>query len=179
MSAALSGGMLHIDVSRCTGCRTCEIECAVSHADAKTLADIVRSGEKAQKRIFVEAAGSLSVPLQCRHCEDAPCIAACPTKAMHRNGPGFPVLLDDTLCIGCRACIAVCPFGVVFMGASGRVVNKCDLCVRRLAAGMLPACAAGCPTKAISFVTPERAAGAARKRAAESLLVAVEHGTGT
>ncbi len=178
MSATATGGMLHIDVSRCTGCRTCEIECAVAHSTAGTLAGIIAAGEKAQKRVFVEAAGAVSVPLQCRHCEDAPCIAVCPTRAMHRNGPGFPVLVEENLCIGCRACIAVCPFGVVFMGASGRIVNKCDLCVRRLARGGEPACAAGCPTRAITYVTPDGAAGQARRRAAESFLVAVERGDG-
>jgi carbon-monoxide dehydrogenase iron sulfur subunit len=167
-------GMLHIDVSRCTGCKTCELECAVTHSDAKTLEGVIRDGEKVQKRIFVEAAGTLSVPLQCRHCEDAPCIAVCPTKAMHRFGQGFPVLMDDDTCIGCRACIAVCPFGVVFMGVSGKVVNKCDLCVRRLAQGQQPACAAGCPTKAISFKTPDKVAANTRRQAAESFLVAVE-----
>ncbi len=171
-------GMLYVDASRCTGCKTCELECAVAHSEAKTLEGVIRAGEKVQKRIFVEPAGALSVPLQCRHCEDAPCIAVCPTTAMRRYGQGFPVLIEESLCIGCRACIAVCPFGVVFMGVSGKVVNKCDLCVHRLAKGELPACAAGCPTKAISFVSPERVAGNARRRAAESLLVAVERGSG-
>jgi carbon-monoxide dehydrogenase iron sulfur subunit len=170
-------GMLQIDVSRCTGCKTCELECAVAHSSAKTLEGVIRDGEKVQKRIFVEAAGTLSVPLQCRHCEDAPCISVCPTKAMHRFGQGFPVLIEDDQCIGCRACIAVCPFGVVFMGVSGKVVNKCDLCIRRLAQGQQPACAAGCPTKAITFTTPDKAAGDVRRKAAESFLVAVERGT--
>ena len=170
-------GMLHVDVSRCTGCKTCELECAVAHSNSKTLEGVIRDGEQVQKRVFVTAAGLLSVPLQCRHCEDAPCIAVCPTKAMHRNGQGFPVLVQDELCIGCRACIAVCPFGVVFMGSSGRVVNKCDLCIRRLAQGQQPACAAGCPTKAITFKTPDQVAGDARRKAADSLLVAVERGS--
>jgi carbon-monoxide dehydrogenase iron sulfur subunit len=171
-------GVLTIDVSRCTGCKTCELECAVAHSRAKTLEGVIRDGEKVQKRIFVEAAGTLSVPLQCRHCEDAPCVSVCPTAAMHRNGTGFPVLVEDSLCIGCRACVAVCPFGVVFMGLSGKVVNKCDLCVHRLAQGEQPACAAGCPTKAIRYVTQDQVPRDARRRTAESFLVAVTSGAG-
>jgi Fe-S-cluster-containing dehydrogenase component len=84
--------------------------------------------------------------------------------------------VDDTLCIGCRACLTVCPFGVIFMGREGTAVVKCDLCIRRLAQGELPACAAGCPTKAILFATPEEVAAAARRRAAEGFLVAVQAG---
>ncbi len=169
--------MLSIDVSRCVSCRTCELECAIAHSKAGNLFGIVDTGEKVQRRVVVEGAGpSLSIPLQCRHCEDAPCIAVCPTKAMHRFGAGFPVLVDEKLCIGCRACITVCPFGVIFMGREGAAVVKCDLCIKRLAQGELPACAAGCPTKAIIFATSEEVAAAARRKAAEGFLVAVQSG---
>ncbi len=169
-------GMLSVDISRCTGCKTCEIECAVAHSVSKTLAGVIKDGELVQKRVFVEKAGTLSVPLQCRHCEDAPCIAVCPTNAMHRNGQGFPVLLDEERCIGCRACLVVCPFGVISMGVEGKVVSKCDLCVRRLAQGLQPACAAGCPTHAISYGTPAAASAGTRRKAADSFLVAIERG---
>ena len=169
-------GMLSIDVSRCVSCRTCELECAIAHSKAKNLFGVVQDGEKVQRRVVVEGVGPLSLPLQCRHCEDAPCIAVCPTKAMHRFGAGFPVLVENKLCIGCRACIDVCPFGVIFVGREGAAVVKCDLCIQRLAQGQLPACAAGCPTKAITFVTPEEVAAATRRRDAEGFLVAVQSG---
>ena len=170
-------GMLSIDVSRCVSCKTCELECAIAHSEAGTLFAIVAAGEKAQRRIVVEPAGQLSVPLQCRHCEDAPCVAVCPTQAMHKNGQDFPVLVDDARCIGCHACIAVCPFGVISKSRMGKAVVKCDLCVRRLAQGQQPACAAGCPTHAIRYTTPEEVAREARRRSAESFLVAVERGS--
>jgi carbon-monoxide dehydrogenase iron sulfur subunit len=169
-------GMLAIDVARCTACKTCELECAVAHSESKTLDGVVRDGELVQRRVVVEPAGPLAIPLQCRHCEDAPCIAVCPTKAMHRFGAGFPVLVETGQCIGCRACIAVCPFGVIFMGRTGTAVVKCDLCIRRLAQGQQPACAAGCPTRAISFLMPEEVAKQARRKAAAGFLVAVGKG---
>jgi carbon-monoxide dehydrogenase iron sulfur subunit len=169
-------GMLSIEVERCVSCKTCEMECAISHSQAGTLFGIVRSGEKAQRRIVVEPAAGLAVPLQCRHCEDAPCVAVCPTQAMHKNGVAFPVLVDDTLCIGCHACITVCPFGVIFESRTGTAVVKCDLCIRRLAQGQQPACAAGCPTRAIRYSTAEEIAHDARRRTVERFLVAVERG---
>ena len=138
-------GMLAIDVARCTACKTCELECAVAHSESKTLDGVVRDGELVQRRVVVEPAGPLAIPLQCRHCEDAPCIA-------------------------------VCPFGVIFMGRTGTAVVKCDLCIRRLAQGQQPACAAGCPTRAISFLMPEEVAKQARRKAAAGFLVAVGKG---
>ena len=128
-------GMLSIDVDRCLSCKTCELECAIAHSQGGTLFAVMRSGEKVQRRIVVEPAAQLAVPLQLRHCEDAPCVAVCPTQAMHKNGVEFPVLVDETLCIGCHACISVCPFGVIFASRMGRAVVKCDLCVSRLAQG--------------------------------------------
>ena len=169
-------GMLSVDISRCTGCKTCEIECAIAHSVSLTLEGVIRDGEGVQKRIHVEKAGDLNVPLQCRHCEDAPCVAVCPTKAMHRFGQGFPVLLEEEKCIGCRACLVVCPFGVITMSVTDKVVAKCDLCVRRQAQGLQPACAAGCPTKAITFGVPDAVASDVRRKTAESYLVSVERG---
>jgi carbon-monoxide dehydrogenase iron sulfur subunit len=169
-------GMLNIEIARCTGCKTCEIECAVAHSVSRTLTGVIKGGEKVQKRIHVEKAGDLNVPVNCRHCEDAPCVAVCPTGAMNRFSQGFPVLLDEAKCIGCRACLVVCPFGAISMAVEGRVVSKCDLCVKRQAEGLQPACAAGCPTKAITFTNSDSIAAEARRKTAESYLVAVELG---
>lgn len=169
-------GMLRVEISRCTGCKTCEIECAVAHSESKTLTGVIARGEKVQKRIHVEKAGELNVPVNCRHCEDAPCVTVCPTKAMNRFSQGFPVLLDEKRCIGCRACLVVCPFGAISMSVQGGTVSKCDLCVRRQAEGLQPACAAGCPTKAITFTNSDAVAADARRRVAESYLVVAELG---
>jgi len=136
---------------RCLGCKTCELECAMAHANAQTLVEIVRSKSRPQSRIHVEALGDFGMPMQCRHCEDAPCIRVCPTDALHRFSDDGPVLLVAERCIGCRLCLIVCPFGVIEMSRSRTAMVKCDQCVQRTEVGQDPACVSGCPTAALEF----------------------------
>ena len=137
---------------RCLGCRSCQIECALAHTEAPTLVEALRAESPPQPRVHVEPVGESGVPLQCRHCDDAPCMAICPTEAIHRPVADGPVLIDPERCIGCKFCMAVCPFGVIEPARDGKAMIKCDLCVERIAAGQAPACVAACPTGALQFV---------------------------
>ena len=105
--------------------------------------------------------------IQCFHCENAPCIKACPTKATWREPDGI-VVVDYDWCIGCRYCMAACPFWgrrfnwgkpevpkeeittkQHYLGNRKRmkgVMEKCTFCVQRTRLGKLPACAEACPT---------------------------------
>jgi Fe-S-cluster-containing hydrogenase component 2 len=147
------------DPKRCLACRTCELACAVAHADSSDLVETVVSGQ-AKPRIYIEAAGRLAVPLQCRHCEDAPCVRVCPSGALARSGENGPVLVEQERCIGCAFCVEACPFGVIRLARGARAdasspalaIVKCDLCQRNQAAGLPPACVASCPVKALSWV---------------------------
>ncbi len=140
-----------VDEERCLGCKSCELECALAHTDARTLVEAMRSGESLKPRLHVEPAEPFGMPMQCRHCEDAPCIAICPTEAICRLSPDGPVLLDDDRCIGCKLCMLVCPFGVIDMSRDQKAMIKCDLCIERTEAGELPACVSACPTGAMKF----------------------------
>ena len=144
-------GFIYIDPEKCLACRTCELECAVAHSVSKNLAGSIAEVPSPAYRINVQCAGDTASPFNCRHCEDAPCIAVCPAGAVKRENPESPVLVEEEKCIGCKYCIIVCPFGVINLDKSGRAVLKCDLCVERLKEGMVPACAAACPTKALKF----------------------------
>jgi carbon-monoxide dehydrogenase iron sulfur subunit len=155
--------ILFIDVEKCLGCHSCTINCAVAHSRSKDLVGAMREGS-AQPRVFVEALGGKSLPIQCRHCEDAPCITVCPSRAISRASDNSPVVLDNGRCIGCHACIMACPFGVIRKGRDGKTLIKCDLCVERLEEGKEPACVAGCPTGAIRFLSVEEVSAAKRKR---------------
>jgi carbon-monoxide dehydrogenase iron sulfur subunit len=95
------------------------------------------------------------VPLQCRQCEDAPCIKICPTNALFRADDESPVVIDHDLCIGCKWCVIVCPFGVITLDEKSRTIVKCDQCFERLKRNELPACVVSCPTGALEFKTLE------------------------
>ncbi len=154
-----------VDPKRCLGCRSCELACAVAHSKAGELLATVLAGERPRKRIYVEPTERQAVPVVCRHCEKAPCLTVCPTGAISRKGPGEPVLIDLSLCIGCRSCYLVCPFGVIeFVPELGTAI-KCDLCHPRAK----PACVEACPTGALSFEEPEAVVKVRRRETARDL----------
>jgi Fe-S-cluster-containing dehydrogenase component len=74
---------------------------------------------------------------------------------MAKQGAGEEVLIDDSLCIGCKWCLLVCPFGAVVPGRGKQAVHKCDLCFERAHQGREPACAEHCPTGALQLVAVE------------------------
>jgi len=167
---------VEVIITRCMGCKSCEIACAVAHSSSKDLQTLIRDGEKPGYRINVEAYGRNAVPINCRHCEEAACILACPTGAVHRDAPGEPVTVDQERCIGCRMCVQACPFGVITVNPGGKGVLKCDLCIERLAAGQEPACVAACPTKALVFVEEQEVTREKRKKTAMQLVIAQQTG---
>ena len=180
------------NIERCLGCHTCELACAIAHssvakevggeatADPATAAGhadsavvaIAAAGEKPGYRIHVEYYGPKAIPLSCQHCEEAACVLACPTGAVHRKAPGKPVLLDEPKCIGCSMCVQACPFGVMAMRSGGKVAFKCDLCIARLAQGFQPACVSSCPTRALSLEDEPVANKEKRRAAVQRLAVA-------
>jgi carbon-monoxide dehydrogenase iron sulfur subunit len=160
-----------VDESRCLACKACVVECALAHTSVGTLAKAIESGATLQPRVHVEAVGEFGMPMQCRHCSDAPCVAVCPTEAVKRYRDDGPVLLDQDRCIGCGLCLLVCPFGVIDMSRTGKGMVKCDLCIERTAMGEEPACVAGCPTHALKYQDIEQWLAQRRKQAAEMIAV--------
>jgi len=143
------------DVERCLGCKSCQIACAVAHSTSKDLPTAIDEVPRPAYRVMVEYVGQMSVPLQCRHCEDAPCVRVCPTHALEKVGPEGIVVRDPEKCIGCLWCVLVCPFGAVRMREMDKSIVKCDLCIERLESGKEPACVEACPTKALRFESVE------------------------
>ncbi len=86
----------------------------------------------------------------CKHCNDAGCLNACPTNAIVRTDMGNVVVDQDT-CIGCKYCVAACPFGVISYSKKTGTVHKCTLCNDRIHNGLGTACAKACPTGSIQF----------------------------
>ena len=86
---------------------------------------------------------------RCNHCDDAPCVSACPTGASHVEEGGVVVVTHEK-CVGCKACIIACPYEVRYMHPDG-YVDKCTFCLHRVKEGLDPACVAVCPTRALTF----------------------------
>ena len=130
---------LYIDYQKCTGCRLCELVCAVFHDG---ISNPVRSRIKVMKW---EAEG-LYIPMTCQQCQDAPCLNVCPVKAISRDEELGRVFVDYDVCIGCRSCVAVCPFGAMNFNIKDKQVFKCDLCDGD------PQCVRFCEEKAIDYL---------------------------
>jgi Fe-S-cluster-containing dehydrogenase component/formate-dependent nitrite reductase membrane component NrfD len=134
-----------LDQSRCIGCHACTTACKseneVPLGVTRTFVKSVDIG------IFPQARRAFQVT-RCNQCEDAPCVTACPTQAMYRRDDGI-VDFDKRVCIGCKACIAACPYDAIFINPQDHSAEKCNLCAHRLDVGLEPACVTVCPTEAI------------------------------
>jgi len=153
------------DFELCTGCKSCEIACAIEHSTSKDLFGAVFERQYPRKRIFVCAAAGQSIPLNCHHCEDAPCLHACPAGALYREEN--IVKHAGERCLGCGACQMACPFGVIARLPNSKVVAKCDGCPDR----QTPACVDACPTGAVKFGDPSAMEHIRRQKIAQKLRV--------
>ena len=119
-------------------------------------------------KLTVIKTAEVSVPIQCRHCEDAPCAKVCPYNAI--TIVDGAITIDEDNCIGCKTCIMACPIGAIgltektmksqledlgknkFAFKEKMIANKCDFCIGRDGG---PACAEVCPTKAFRIIREE------------------------
>jgi Fe-S-cluster-containing hydrogenase component 2 len=147
---------LYIDHEKCTGCRLCELVCAVKH-------DGMSNPARARIKVMKWEQEGLYVPMSCQQCQDAPCMNICPAKAISRDLELSRVTVDYDKCIGCRFCVAVCPFGAMSFNVIDRKVFKCDLCDGD------PQCVRFCDRKAVDFVEPDEVSIDKRRTAAERL----------
>jgi len=168
--------MIYVEFEKCLGCKSCELACAVAHSRSKVVWEAIFEHPLPQTRVDVSTVEDFAMPLHCRHCENAPCIQVCPTRAMSRSGPDEPVLCQSARCIGCTLCVLVCPFGVLKMDRAGKAIIKCDLCLELLQEGLDPACVTACPTKAIRLVSVEEFSNEVAQQARADLVAGYQAG---
>ena len=134
-----------LDQTKCIGCHACTTACKseneVPVGVTRTYVKSVDVGEFPQARRVFQVT-------RCNQCTDAPCVTACPTRAMFRREDGI-VDFDKSVCIGCKACMAACPYDAIFINPEDHSAEKCNMCAHRLDTGLEPACVTVCPTGAI------------------------------
>ncbi len=137
-----------IDLRRCIGCRTCHVACKAENdvplGVYRTWVKEVEKGSGGRSRRHF-------IPILCNQCEKPACTTVCPVVATYSLPNGI-VYIDPHRCIGCRYCMAACPYAVRFIHPERNVAEKCDWCWHRVRDGYgPPACVASCPTGAMVF----------------------------
>lgn len=144
------------DTTRCIGCEACVEACKDENGLGRDRPwrgqGSVRDLSSSRYCSVIRRPGDRYVRQQCRHCLDPACVSACLVGAMQKT-PAGPVVYDPDRCMGCRYCLAACPYGIPRYDWNDRVpyVRKCTLCAPRLAQGKAPACVEACPEEATIF----------------------------
>jgi len=136
-----------VDSRRCFGCHACEVSCKAEND--------VPLGNYIRQTIYKDVGkypqvARLFLPMACQHCEDAPCIKACPCGALHKEAGGT-VVVDYNTCCGHGTCVEVCPYGAIYLDPVAKQAVKCHNCYHRTEQGMEPACVPTCPAEALYF----------------------------
>lgn len=141
------------DLNRCVGCLSCSAACKTANdvQIGNFWTRVLRVGPTP----LYEGAVSPDVdmyflPIQCQHCENAPCVSVCPTGASYKADDGT-IQIDAESCIGCQVCMTACPYGVRFVNDVDGHVEKCNLCADLTKNGELPQCVAQCVGRAKFF----------------------------
>ncbi|MDA3844156.1 MAG: 4Fe-4S dicluster domain-containing protein [Candidatus Kapabacteria bacterium] len=135
-----------IDTKKCVGCQDCVVACKtenqVPHGYSRDWLAYETIGKFPKLNMEIRTE-------RCNHCDNPPCVYCCPTGASHISDGGI-VLVEHDKCIGCKACVASCPYDARFVHPEG-YVSKCTFCEHRVKEGKDPACVSVCPTHCMYF----------------------------
>ncbi len=143
----MSRYVMVIDTRRCVGCQDCVVACKTENGVPEGCSrdwgvEEVR-GEFPTLQLEIRSE-------RCNHCANPPCVSCCPTGASHVHERGGVVLVTHSQCIGCKACLAACPYNARFIHPEG-YADKCTFCIHRVDEGLNPACVSVCPTRCLHF----------------------------
>jgi len=136
---------LSYKVDKCTGCRSCEIACAVAHSASGELFKALKEETVSLPRKRVFLAGGRNYPVSCRNCSDPKCVDACMAAALVFDAAKGVVAHDEKRCVGCWMCVMVCPYGAIRPNVKTKMPVRCDKCADKDE----PGCVKACPTGAV------------------------------
>jgi tetrathionate reductase subunit B len=136
------------DITRCINCKACVVAC---RAEWETPLGFSRDWVREVESVSDDGMPRVDLfPGRCQHCDDAPCVEACPSGAAWKREDGI-VLVDDALCSGCELCVPVCPYEARWLNPESGTVSKCTFCQPRIDEGLAPACVQTCVGGALRF----------------------------
>ena len=145
----------YFDSSSCSGCKTCQMACKDKNNLAigqvwRRVYEVTGGAWKKQGEAWKQDVFAYNLSMSCNHCEDPICVEVCPTHALWKREDGI-VQIDQALCIGCKYCSWVCPYGAPQYNPETGVMGKCDLCADYVDQGKNPSCVDACPMRALDF----------------------------
>jgi Fe-S-cluster-containing dehydrogenase component len=153
------GKVMIIDISKCNGCYNCQIACKDEHVGNDWTPIAKPQPDTGQFWMKVTDIVQGTVPKVrvrymhdiCQHCDDAPCIPACKSKAIYQRDDGI-VIIDPEKCTGTRSCLDACPYRVIYYNTDLNISQKCTMCAHLLDKDWKePRCVDACPTGALIF----------------------------
>ena len=136
-----------IDLRRCVGCHACSVACK---SENKVPLGVWRSWVKQIERGTLPNTQRHFLPRLCNHCDNPACVEACPTKASYQRPDGIVSIREDR-CVGCKLCMAACPYDARFLHPEKKIANKCTFCLHRVDEGVVPSCVNTCQGNARIF----------------------------
>lgn len=134
-----------IDQRKCIGCHACTTACKSEH---EVPLGVFRTWVKSVEKGSYPNTRRHFLVQRCNHCEDAPCVNICPTKALYKRKDGIVDFNKDS-CIGCKSCMEACPYEAIYIDPATDTAAKCNFCAHRVEVGLQPACVIVCPEQAI------------------------------
>lgn len=145
------------DENRCSACSACMVGC-MDQNDTDVMGGDACFRQTYNEEFPLPDGRNMCAYLSaaCMHCQNAPCIDACPVGCLKKDPETGFTVYDNTNCIGCRSCSLACPFGAPKWRASDGKMVKCDGCNTRVKNGLKPACVLACSFGALNCVPEDQ-----------------------